>query len=64
MGVATDGVFDLGAFLEEGGDAVVGGDGVVWEEGGGTATAVGCDFSVGADDESLSQLSATVKCRP
>lgn len=50
MGVAADGVLDFGAFLDEGGDSVVGGDGVVWEEGGGSATAVGCDFSVGAND--------------
>lgn len=55
MGVAADGVFDLGAFFKEGGDSVVGGDGVVWEERGGSATAVGSDFGVGADDESLCQ---------
>ena len=53
MRVAADGVFDFGAFFDEGGDAVVGGDGVVWEERGGAATAVGCGFGVGADDESL-----------
>lgn len=56
MRVAADCVLDLGAFFEEGGDSVVGGDGVVWEEGGGTATAVGCDLRVGADDESLIRL--------